>query len=143
VSAEWLVPVWRAVFVFLEPLELLDQVDFELGADPHPEFEGDVVVGVSATVTTRRRSQADCMGLFDPLLHTELEAVQPGLTFNYGEFAGIKLRVVDCLPDAEEFHSVAVAQPVGDEKFASRVTLLVVTSFQRVQSTHKLLYGRV
>ena len=44
--------------------------------------------------------------------------VQTGLTFNYGEFAGIKPGVVDGFPDAEEFDSVAVAQPVGDEEVA-------------------------
>lgn len=32
--------------------------------------------------------------------------------FNYGEFAIIKRGVVHLLPDAEEFHGVAVAQPV-------------------------------
>jgi hypothetical protein len=48
----------------------------------------------------------------------ELAAVEPGLIFNYGEFAGIKIRVVDSLSDAEEFQGIAVAQPaekgVGD-----------------------------
>ena len=41
--------------------------------------------------------------------------VQTGLTFNYGEFAGIKPGVVDGFPDAEEFDSVAVAQPVAHD----------------------------
>ena len=107
-----------AVFVLLEALEFLDEVDFELGADPQAELEGDVAVGESAAVAPGAGAQADGPGFFDPFLHTELVAVEAGLAFNCGEFAGIKPGVVDALPDAEEFDGVTVAQPVGNEEIA-------------------------
>lgn len=107
-----------AVFVLLDALEFLDEVDFELGTDPHPELEGDVVVGVGSAVPPGSRPQTDGVGLFDPFLDAELVAVQAGLTFNYGEFAGIKIGVVDGLPDAEELDGVPVPQPIGDEELS-------------------------
>ena len=64
------------------------------------------------------RAEADGTGFLHPLFHAEFVAVEPGLTFNYGEFAGIKLWVVDGFPDAEEFDGVPISQPVGDEEVA-------------------------
>jgi hypothetical protein len=37
----------------------------------------------------------ECGVVAHPFLDAELVAIQPGLTFNYGGFAGIKLGVVD------------------------------------------------
>ena len=51
----------------------------------------------------------------DPLLRGEGETVEAGQFFNPVEFDGIKTRVVDLLPDAEELDGVAVAEPVADE----------------------------
>ncbi len=45
-------------------------------------------------------------------------AVEASLTFNYGEFTIIKIRVENRLPDAEELHRVPVPEPVGDEEVA-------------------------
>ena len=41
--------------------------------------------------------------------------VEPGLLFNSIEFDGIKTGMVDLLPEAKEFDSVAVSEPVGDQ----------------------------
>ena len=57
----------------------------------------------------------DGSGFFDPLFRGESVAVQTGLAFNPVEFDGIKTRVVEAFPDAEEFHRVAVSQPVTDK----------------------------
>ncbi len=45
----------------------------------------------------------------------EDEAVQPGLLSNPVEFDGIKIGVVEPLPDAEELNGVAVSQPVPNQ----------------------------
>ncbi len=42
----------------LEPLEFLDEVQLELGAEPGTELEGDVTVGIGAAVTARLGVQA-------------------------------------------------------------------------------------
>jgi hypothetical protein len=104
-----------AVFVVLEPLEFLDEVELEFDGHPGGKLEGDVLVAERATVTAGLGSDADCPGLLDPLLRREGETVQPGLHSNPVEFDGIKLRVVELLPDSEEFDGVAIAQPVADD----------------------------
>lgn len=58
------------------------------------------------------------VGLLHSIIDAKLVAVQPGPILNCGEFAGIKKRLVDGLPDAEEFDGVTAAQPVGNEEIA-------------------------
>ena len=41
-------------------------------------------------------------------------AVETGLTFNCGEFAGIKIGVVNGFPDTEKLDGVAISEPVRD-----------------------------
>lgn len=96
----------------LEPFKLLDQIDFELRADPHTELEGNVLVGICPAVSSSLRFEANRTGLFYPLLDTEFVAVQTSLTSNYGEFAIIKIGIVDLLPDSKELNSVSISQPV-------------------------------
>ena len=98
-----------AVLVLLEPLEFLDEVDFKLGTDPHSKLKGYVLVGISAAVASSRGSQPNGIGLFYPFLNAQLVAVQSGLTFNYGEFAVIKIWVVNRFPNTKKFHGVAVS----------------------------------
>lgn len=89
----------------------------ELELDRHPggEFEGDVLVGKGAAVAAGLGPDANGAGFLNPLLGCESETVQAGLDSNPVEFDGIKLRVVQPLPNPEEFDGVAVAQPVADD----------------------------
>ena len=105
-----------AVFVVLEPLEFLDEVNFEFGAYPHAEFKGDVLVRIGAAIPARAGFQADRVGLFHPFLDVELVAVQACLTFNCGEFARIKTGVVDGFPNAKKFDGGRIRP----EKYQSR-----------------------
>ena len=107
-----------AAFVFFETLEFLDEVNLELGANSHAKLEGKVAMGVGAAVASGAGAEADGSGFLHPFLHAEFVAVEPSLTSNYGEFAGIKLWVVDGFPDAKEFDGVPIPQPVGDEEVA-------------------------
>lgn len=102
-----------AVFILLEALEFLDQVELEFDRYPGGEFKGDVLVGVSAAVASGVGNQPDGLCFLDPLFRGESEAVQPGLHFKPVEFDGIKTRVVELLPDAEKFHGVSVSDPVA------------------------------
>ncbi len=74
-------------------MKLFDKVDLEFGAYPHPEFKGDIFMGISAAVASSFCGEAY-------------------LAFNYGKFAGIKRWIVDGLPDAKEFNRVSVTKPV-------------------------------
>ena len=73
-------------------------------------------MGVGASVATGFRLKADCVGFLYPFFDAEFVAVETGLTFNCGEFAGIEMRIVDGFPDSKKLHGVAVAKPIGDEK---------------------------
>ena len=72
-------------------------------------------MGIRAAVTPGLGLDAGGTGALDPLLRSEAEAVETGLHSNPVEFDGIKIGVVDLLPETEEFEGVAVAQPVADQ----------------------------
>ena len=70
---------------------------------------------VGAAVAPGLGLDADGAGALGPMLGGQDEAVETSLRFNPIEFDGIKIRVVDLLPEAEELDGVAVAQPVEDK----------------------------
>ncbi len=72
-------------------------------------------MGISAAVAPSLGLDAGGAGALDPLLGGQNETVEPGLLFNPIEFDGIKNRIIDLLPEAEEFDGVAVSEPVGDQ----------------------------
>ena len=43
------------------------------------------------------------------------ETVQTGLHFNFVEFDGIKIRIVEPFPNTEEFYGVTAPEPVAHE----------------------------
>jgi hypothetical protein len=107
------------VFLVLEALEFLDEVELELDRDPGGEFEGDVLVGVSAAVAPCLGDQADGTGALVPLFGSQREAVETGLHFNPVEFDGIKTGIVDLFPDSKKLDGIAIAEPIPDEVVGS------------------------
>ena len=97
-----------AVFILLKPLKFRDEIEFELGAEPRTELERDVFVSVCATVSTGTGNQPFGPCQVDPLFGRKEEAVSTGLISNSLEFGGIKMRVVDPLPDTQEQDRVFV-----------------------------------
>ena len=102
------------VFVVLEPLEFLDEVEFEFHGDPGRELEGDVLMGIGPSVAAGAGRKANRSGFLDPLLRREDETVQARLHSNPVEFDGIKSRIIEPLPDTEEFYGASAAQPVAN-----------------------------
>jgi hypothetical protein len=87
------------VFLVLETLKFLDEVELELRAEPRAKLEGDVPVCVgAATVTPCPRLKPNGTGGLDPLPRSRREAVQASLGFKGLEFETFKTRVVDLLP---------------------------------------------
>jgi hypothetical protein len=83
-----------AALVVLEALELLDEVELELRAEPRTELEGDVIVCIRAAIPSGAGCQSFGAGPFDPRLGGQEEAV-PACLIPYSlEFEGIKIRVV-------------------------------------------------
>lgn len=89
------------------------EVEPELYRDPRRELKGDVLVGIGAAIAARAGPDPDRAGLLHPLLGGEHEAVDARLHSNPVEFDGVEGRVVQALPDAQELHGAAVAQPVA------------------------------
>ena len=55
----------------------------------------------------KRAIAADLAELFcflHPLFNAYFIVIQSSLTFNYGEFAIIKIRIIDTLPDTQKFN---------------------------------------
>ncbi len=102
------------VFVVLEALEFLDEVESKFDRDPRGEFEGDIFLGEGAAVAARARGDSYGSSFFEPLFWGKNEAVQTGLHSNPVEFDGIKTWVVKPLPDAEELDCAAAAQPIAN-----------------------------
>jgi hypothetical protein len=105
--------------VLLEALKFLDEVELELDGNPRRELERDVLVRVSAAIAPSLRHDANGPRALNPLLRREDEAVQPGLNSNPIEFDGVKSRVVEPLPDAQELDGVPISEPVRDEVVGS------------------------
>ena len=101
-----------AVFVVLEPLEFLDEIELELRAEPRTELEGDVRVGIRAAVPSGAGNQAFGAGPVNPGFGGQEKAVPSCLISNSLEFEGIKNRVVYLFPDAEEEDGVLVLEPL-------------------------------
>ena len=101
-----------AVLVHLEALELLDEVEFELDGDPGGEFEGDVLVGEGAAIAAGHGGEADGMRGFDPLPGSQDKAVETGPVSKPLEFEGVKIGVVQPLPNTQKLNGIAVAHPV-------------------------------
>ena len=97
------------VLIILEAAKFFDQIDFELGTDPHTKFEGDVGMRKCAPIPPSGSFESNGVGFFNPLFDADLVAIQARLAFNCGEFAIIKSGVEDRLPDAKELYGVPVS----------------------------------
>ena len=105
-----------AVFVLLEPLEFLDEIQPKLDRNPRSELKRDVLVRVSAAaVAASSGNQTNGPGGLNPALGRQDKTVQSSLLFNPIEFDGIKTGVVQPFPNAEELNGVPISQPVLDE----------------------------
>lgn len=75
----------------------------------------DLEFSTGSTIGASLGYQTNCMGFRYPFFDADFVALQASLTFNCGEFAIIKIQVVNLLPDAPEFDRIAIAQPIGNE----------------------------
>jgi hypothetical protein len=108
------VPAERFALFFFEPLKFLDQIELKFDGDPRGELKGDVLMSVCAAIAPGLGDYADGVGFLDPLLGGEDEAVESCLVFNPIEFDGIKIGIVQVLPNAEELDRVPISHPIHD-----------------------------
>ena len=111
-------PALEPVVLFiLEALEFLDEVELELRAEPRTELECNVLVSVgSSAITSSPRLKSNCTRGVDPFSGCERKVVEAGLFSKGLEFETFKIRVVDFLPDANQFKRIAIAHPVIDQR---------------------------
>ena len=110
------VPADSFLFLFLQALELLDDENFELRTNPHGKLEGDILVGIGATISSCFGLKTNGVGPGNELFDANLEPIESGLTSNCGEFAIIKIGIVHLLPYAYVFQCITITQPVGDKE---------------------------
>ena len=60
--------------------------------------------------------QADSIGGINPFFGGQKETVSTRLVFNSLEFEGIKTRVVELFPHAQEQHRILVLKPLLDQR---------------------------
>ena len=85
-------------------------------------------MSIRSAITSGRCRNPDGMSAFDPFLDADLETVQSGMTFNYGEFATIKIRIEYLFPDTKVFQCISVAKPICDKK-------ITILGFQHIGNT--------
>lgn len=107
------------VFVVLEPLEFGDEVELEFRAEPRSELEGNILVGVGASVTSGTGDQSNSSCQLDLLFCRHEKTIPARLISNSLEFEGIKTGVVDTFPDAEEQDGVFILEPLLDQRARS------------------------
>ena len=107
-EATFYVPVEGFLFASFEPLIFFYQVDFELRTNPHAKLKSNVLVCVSPTISTGFRSNPNGTGFFNPFLHTSFITIQSRLAGNCGEFAIIKIGVMDALPNTQVFKCITI-----------------------------------
>ena len=97
--------------VVLETTEFLDKIDFELGADPHAELEGDIGMRIGAAITSRRGLEADGVGFVNPFLDADFVAsVCQKTTVLEAPAFGFSVRNPDfALPKFVQVHDFAIA----------------------------------
>jgi hypothetical protein len=88
------VPAKLSVLILFKALELFNQIEFKLNGYPRSKFKGNILVGIGAAVAACLRNDADGVGLRDPLLGSQGEAVESRLLSKAVKFDGIKIRIV-------------------------------------------------
>lgn len=109
------IPAKCFAFLILEALEFLDEIQLEFHRDPRSEFKRNILVGKGPAVPSGFSLDATGVRHPDPLFWSKDETVQAGLFSKPVELDGIKIRVVELLPDPEELNGVTVPEPAPDE----------------------------
>ena len=99
------IPPQLLALLILEPLEFLDKVEFEVHRDPGSEFKRDILVSIGTAVPPGFCLDATGVRLSNPLSGGQNETVEACLSSNPIEFDGIKIRIIELFPDAEELSS--------------------------------------
>ncbi len=87
----------------------------------------------AAAITPGPGLKSDGVGGFDPFAGSQREAVQTRLIFKGLEFETFKIRVVDLLPDADEFERVAIPHPTVNQDVIAKL-------FRHVREADEVLF---
>ena len=87
-------PAQLGLLLLLEALEFTHQIYLEFGTNPHSKLKRDVLVRISAPISSGFCLNTDGMGFLHIFFHADFETVQSCLVSNCGEFAIIKIRII-------------------------------------------------
>lgn len=118
----------RILLLSLKALVFTDYVQLENRTDPHAELQSNIFVGVRSTITSCLCGQAYGPSLLHPFLNTDFKVIKSSLISNCGEFAIIKIWIMNTLPYTKKLHGIAVTKPICNEE-------VTIFSFQHVCQT--------
>ena len=90
------VPADGLTLGLLEPLELFDEVKLEFDRDPRGELQGDVQMGVGASVAPGLGLDASGARALNPLLGGEVKLLRPACFLIPSNSTGLKLGLLIC-----------------------------------------------
>jgi hypothetical protein len=108
------IPTQLFAFLIFESLEFLDEVEFEFHRDPGREFKRDILVSIGTAMSSGFRNNPPGVCHLNPLFRSQGETIETGLFSKPVELDGIKIRVVELLPDAEKLDRFAVPEEDSD-----------------------------
>ena len=82
-------------------------------------------MSICSTISPGFSLQRNCISAFYKFFYTDFKSIETSLTFNCGEFAIIKGRVIDFFPYPYELKCVSIAKPICYKEIAILFALII------------------
>ncbi len=108
------IPFFQALVCkkIVKVLVFLDEIQFESRINPRTEFKSYVFMCVCAAISASLSYKSDCISLFNPLLGRQSKSVKPGLIEYFIIGSGVKIRIIQCLPNPQKFNCILIPEPL-------------------------------
>ena len=84
-------------------------------------------MSICSTISPGFSLQRNCICAFYKFFHTDFKSIKTSLTFNCGEFAIIKGRVIDFFPYPYELKCVSIAKPICYKEITILFALIIIS----------------
>ena len=103
----WYAPRMVILLICLKTLKFSHYINFKFRTDPHCKFKSDIFMCICTSISSGFSLKRYRISLRNKLFYTYLETIKPRVTFNYGEFAIIKIRIIDFFPYTNKLKSIS------------------------------------
>ncbi len=115
------------LFFLFQPLELVNQVEFESHTNSCSKLKSNILESVCAAITTFLHNDANGICLLNPFTHAHDETWQTCLHSKVVKFDHFKIGIVYHLPSSQKLYSIASAYPVLDDVGSTAFTLFAIS----------------